>query len=262
MFGSNRASPPPISDYDEAVKVYNNIKPVRGRDPNERPLAGRGNWNLTIRTDNAESFIVKLYRTDVVTFTKDGHILLKPYGSRMTNDVVRELLWRTDISTVWKDSDQKPHFFTEVGGQYYHTPSYVDILDGQIVGGAEPVDIPRVDRKALNAALKQYRFNEFKVWLMTIDRLGHFKDMRTALEMWRWTKPSAGVLVECLGAGPEGWHRLVTEHTNSGVSVSHILAFVRDAIRDYEDCIRFEVVHSFDSYRDLDNAIKAVRKFS
>lgn len=262
MFGSNRASPPSISNYAEAVEAYNNIKPVRGRDPNERPLAGRTNWNLTIRTDSAESFIVKLYRTDVVTFTKDNHILLEPYGSRLTNDVVRELLWHTDITPIWKDTYQKPRYFTIVGGHYYHTPNYVDILDGQIVGGAAPVDIPRVDRKALNAALKQYKFNEFKTWLMTLDRLGRFASMRASLESWRWVKPSADVLIEYLEAGPEGWRSLVTEHTNSNVSASFLLTFVRDTVRNHEDCIRYETVHSFDSYRGIDNAIKAVRKLA
>jgi hypothetical protein len=262
MFGSNRASPPSISNYAEAVKAYNKIKPVRGRDPNERPLAGRTNWNLTIRTDSAESFIVKLYRTDVVIFQKDGHILLEPYGSRLTNDVVSGLLRHTDIRPVWKDTYQTPRCFTKVGGHYYHTPNYVDILDGQIVGGAVPVDIPRVDRKALNAALKQYKFNEFKSWLMTLDRLGHFESMRTSLESWRWVKPSAYTLIEYLEAGPEGWRNLITEHTNSSVSASYLLTFVRDTIRDHEDCIRYETTHSFDNYRALGNAIKAVRKFA
>lgn len=262
MFGSNRTSPPLISNYAEAVEVYNNIKPVRGRDPNERPLAGRTNWNLTIRTDSAESFIVKLYRTDVVIFQKDGHILLEPYGSRLTNDVVRELLWHTSIMPIWKDTYQKPRYFTAVGGQYYHTPDYVAILDGQIVGGAAPVDIPRVDRKALNAALKQYKFNEFKSWLMTLDRLGHYGPMRTSRESWRWVKPNAYTLIECLEAGPEGWRTLITEHTNSSISANCLLTFVRDTIRDYEDCVRYETVQSFDSHRDLDNAIKAIRKFA
>lgn len=262
MFGSNRSSPPAISNYAEAVKVYNNITPVRGRDPNERPLAGRSNWNLTIRTNSAESFIVKLYRTDVVTFRKDGHILLEPYGSRLTNDVVRDLLRHADITPIWKDTYLKPRYFTEVGGQYYHTPDYADILDGQIVGGAEPVNVPRVDRKALNAALKQYKFNEFKSWLMTLDRLGHFDAMRTSLESWRWVKPGAYTLIEYLEAGPEGWRTLITEHTNSHISANYLLSFVRDSIREHEDCFRYETVQSFDSYRDLDNAIKAVRKFT
>ena len=262
MFGSNRASPPPISNYAEAVEVYNKIKPVRGRDPNERPLAGRGNWNLTIRTDSAESFIVKLYRTDVVTFTKDNHILLEPYGSRLTNDVVRDLLWYTSISPVWKDTYMKPRYFTKVGEHYYHTPEYVDILDGQIVGGAVPVDIPRVDRKALNAALKQYKFNEFKSWLMTLDRLGLYEPMRTNVHSWAWDKPIANAVCAYLEAGLEGWRTLITNRTNSSVSAADVLDYVRCSIRDYEDCIRYETVHSFDSHRDLDNAIKAIRKLA
>lgn len=264
MFGSNRTSPPSISSHAEAARIYDSITPVRGRDPNERPLAGRSNWNLTIRTDSAESFVVKLYRTDVVTFQKDGHILIEPYGSRLTNDVVNDLLWGTGIRTHWKDTYHTPRYFTEVGGQYYHTPSYVDILDGQIVGGAAPVDIPRVDRKALNAALKHYKFNEFKAWLMTLDRLGLYEPMRTNVNSWgAWNnKPAADNISECLQAGPEGWRKLITEHTNNTISAADVLGYVRDSIRNYEDCIRYETVQSFDSYRDLDNAIKAMRKFS
>lgn len=261
MFGSNRASPPSISSHAEAARVYDSIAPVRGRDPNERPLAGRSNWNLTIRTDSAESFVVKLYRTDVVTFKKDGHILIEPYGSRLTNDVVNDLLWETSIRVLWKDTYHTPRYFTNVGEQYYHTPNYVDVLDGQIVGGAAPVDIPRVDRKALNAALKHYKFNEFKSWLMTLDRLGLYEPMRTGIG-WAWSKPTADNISEYLQAGPEGWRKLITEHTNSTISAEYMLNHVRGSIRDYEDCIRYETVQSFDNWRDLDNAIKVMRKFS
>jgi hypothetical protein len=262
MFGSNRTSPPSICSYAEAVEVYNNIKPVRGRSPNERPLAGRSNWNLTIRTDFVGSFVVRLHQTDVVVYTKDGHILLEPYGSRLTNDVVGDLLWGTGIRPHWKDTYQTPRYFTEVGGKYYHTPNYVDILDGQIVGGTKPVDIPRVDRKVLNAALKQYRFNEFKLWLMTLDRLGHYEPMRAGVNSWAWQKPTADAVCAYLEAGPEGWRNLIVEHTNSTISAEHMLDYVRCTIRDHEDCLHYETVHSFDSYRDLDNAIKAIRRFA
>jgi hypothetical protein len=258
MFGSNRTRPPAISNYADAVRVYNNIKPVRGRNPNERPLAGRSNWNLTIRTNDKEDVLIKLYRTDVVTFTKDGHILLEPYGSKLTNDIVYEILYYTGIIPVWKDIYAKFRHFTKVGGQYYHTPQYVDIFDGQIVGGHTPVNIPRVDRKALNAALKQYRFDEFKTWVMTMDKLGVLHLNSVSHRM----KPTAAEIIPLLEAGPEGWGKLVSEYDHKFSSADQLLTSVRNAVRDYEDCIRYETVQSFDSCRELDNAIKAMRRYA
>jgi len=262
MFGSNRSSPPAIGSYAEAVRVYDSIKPVRGRDPVIRPLALRSNWNLTIRTDGEDNLIVKLYHTDVVTYRKDGHIVLKPYGSQLTNSVAGDLLWGTGVWPLWKRSGSGYRCFTEASGRIYYTPNFADIFDRQLVAGAEPVNIPRVDRKKLNAALREYKFNEFSLWLRTMDKLGATEVMRNDL----WSRPSSRTIVslvlEALPCGPDAWPQMIYGLFHCWSTVDSVVKDVRDAIVRGAECIRYETVEWFDDYRQMDNAVKAVRRLT
>ena len=69
---------PRIRDYAEAIKQFNNSKPIRGRDEEKRPLGDRRNVDTYSIRKNVWTEAVEcvLYKTPVVKFTTEGEIIL------------------------------------------------------------------------------------------------------------------------------------------------------------------------------------------
>lgn len=272
MFGSNARLPRRIQSFEAALTKYRSIAPIRGRrDQNTRPLANRKSDTLTIRVDNPEdpkSVIVKLYSTDVVTYNIDGTIDLEPYPSRMTNMMVHALLGK--VSPVWASRDHGvPDFVTYVDGRYYHTPEYCTVdtatTDGQwqVVGGAKPFEVPRLDRKRAKQALTETGYYAFKPWLQTQIRLGDDLDPRPRGQYWhrRPANWSPSDTVRRLQAGPEGWLSMAKDMSRQCALKTELDA-LRRAVYNYHDvCDTIEVPY-FDDFRDMTNAFKMMRQYT
>ena len=69
---------PRIRDYAEAIKQFNNSKPIRGRNEEKRPLGDRRNVDTYSIRKNVWTEAVEcvLYRTPVIKFTTEGEIIL------------------------------------------------------------------------------------------------------------------------------------------------------------------------------------------
>src|ERR1035437_2753085 len=87
---------PTLNSWEEAHTYWASIKPWRGRDDNERPLAKgyRHKDHLTIRTGIKEEIICRMYRTNVATYHKSGEIDIVGYESVSTGVVLDALLPR------------------------------------------------------------------------------------------------------------------------------------------------------------------------
>ena len=67
---------PSLRDYKAALEHWRDIKPIRGRDKDERPIGARRKNYMQIFQDAAGNMVCSLYKTNVVTFYPDNKVRL------------------------------------------------------------------------------------------------------------------------------------------------------------------------------------------
>ena len=271
MFGSNIELPNRILSFNSALKKHQSIKPIRGRsDTNTRPLARRGNDNLTIRQDeNTGDIVVRLYQTDIIRYINDpdgdgynNPIELDPYPSSLTNRVMWSLLG-PHINTHWSDRHYTaPNHITEVNGRYYNTPSYALIQPQErgwtLVGGEKPFEVPRLNRKEAKQALRDANFYTFQTWLDTLIRL----NLDPRPENTYRTRPfdwSPHEAMKYLTAGEDGW-REIAGRMSRWADIKREYEALRTAVYKSELCYDTETIPYFEDYRSLQNALNRLRR--
>lgn len=255
-----------LFDYNGALSKWESIKPIRGRaDQNSRPLYRRGDDTKTIRQLPNGAIALRYHSTDVLTFNTDDTIDLEPYASRSTCQFVWAALAHRGVYAMWTDRQHPcPDHITQVGDNYYHTPDYATVLyvhgEGwQLVSGAKPFEVPRLDKKATRQALKDTGYDQFALWLKTQIRMD--LDPRQG-DSWRRAAYdfSTREVGQYLMAGPEGWMELVRRMSRR-TPLENDLASLRKAVYQYQGCIdTFEVPH-FTSYSDLTSGLNMMRKY-
>lgn len=70
---------PSISSYEDAKRTYENTKPVRGH-PDFRPLVRRSIDCPSQIIKQDDQYVIKLYRTDLVTYFPDGSVFVSTGG--------------------------------------------------------------------------------------------------------------------------------------------------------------------------------------
>lgn len=271
MFGANTEMPNRMLSYDSALKKYNSIKPIRGRqDQNSRPLARRGNDNLTIRQDpDTKDIVVRLYYTDIIRYLSneastgfDGHnnhIEITPYTSVMTNRVMWSILG-PHVNTHWADRYQAPNHITEVGGLYYNTPEYLVVAPKEtgweLVAGDRPVEVSYTNRKEGRQALKDSNYYAFKLWLETRIRLGVAEFGHRWGGAYNWSpREVMGYLTE----GEKGWAEISGRMSNR-VPIEAELRSLREAVYKSELCYDTETFTHFESYNAFINAMNRIKR--
>lgn len=272
MFGSNMETPNRMLSFDSAYNKWKAIKPIRGRqDQNSRPLARRGNDNLTIRQDpDTNDIVVRFYNTDVIRYLSneastgfDGlnnHIEITPYPSVMTNRVMWSILG-PHVNTHWTDRWVAPNHITEVGGLYYHTPGFVTVAPKEtgweIVAGSKPIEVPYLDRREGRRALRDANYYTFKLWLAARVRLGVAEfGHRWGSSPYDWTPRMA---MTYLKQGEEGWVELNKRMSNT-VPIEAELRSLREAVYKSEMCYDTETVEYFESYKAFSNAMNQIKR--
>lgn len=65
-----------VQDYARALKLHDDIKPLRGRSPELKPLGERRDADTYSIRKNGDAVELVLYRTPVITFEPDGDVVL------------------------------------------------------------------------------------------------------------------------------------------------------------------------------------------
>lgn len=174
-----------LTDYQSAKDLWDRSQKNREGSSNSAYFASRSlfdryrdNSQITWGTKDQISF--RLYSTDVVTFDPDGTVTLDPVTTQSTRNFVHAILER-GVTPLWADRHTaNPDRLTQVGDQVYHTPQYAtlrwditgDSPQWTLVGGAEPMTKPTLDRSKSRTVLADSGYTQFAVWLKTAITLG------------------------------------------------------------------------------------------
>lgn len=85
---------PRVLYYQEALSIFNNSKPIRGRVPEVRPLGDRRDADTYHIRKNGDAIELVLYKTPVVTFEPDGDVVvfIDGYNSVSTHQFIGQVL--------------------------------------------------------------------------------------------------------------------------------------------------------------------------
>jgi hypothetical protein len=170
---------PSISSYGAAKCKFNDIKPIRGRAEDVRPLGKRSADFINIHeveTSIMPAYAVRLYQTDIATYHADGRIVVKTGGwaTSATTKALYRVLPTWDVRLVLRRVRVCGYVVTEDEGLTF-VPS-----DPMITGGVPAWDgytllnpkreyVHAVNRKAANAVRKQYKhFNNWYKGYMSL----------------------------------------------------------------------------------------------
>jgi len=98
---------PKLDTYADALKKWNNTKPMRGRDEDKRPLGERRDVDTYSIRKNVWTDAIEcvLYQTPVVTFTTEDEVKIKfgRWSSASTCQFIDRLLWNVRANRVRGD---------------------------------------------------------------------------------------------------------------------------------------------------------------
>ncbi len=178
---------PSIGNYSAAEKLWTSRTPWRGGDTDERPLKMDRKKHLAIvrhyRHATGYSFAVRYHNTEVVTFYADGSLELRSWKSASTDQVCNAVLpigvmtWfnhpRYELVGVM-DPGTGGRAGWRNDMRWYQAPNVIYLKPaGEFLGRyavdlertkLEPFDTYKVNRKRLNAATKESRLGDFKLW--------------------------------------------------------------------------------------------------
>ena len=85
---------PHVHTYEQALSIYNNSKPIRGRAMEVRPLGSRRDGDTYWIRKNGDALELVLYKTPVITFMPDGEVVLfiDGYNSVSTHQFIGHVL--------------------------------------------------------------------------------------------------------------------------------------------------------------------------
>ena len=197
----NAARLPSIANYDMAKRIYEEVKPIRGRYPEERPLGKnrRYTWmQIHKRHSSVESednplgefvtsYACHLYSTDCIEFFPNNEIVLRINGWKgPTTMMFLNYTLKEYIGEV--QSEKGKWYFVNKGGEAFVFPTSKDqelrmhFVEGH---GFRPMNLEpeykyKVRRKEMNKLRKYYSdFIEYgKTMLMADSKLGTWDDVR------------------------------------------------------------------------------------
>lgn len=177
MFACNNRDIPALSNYAEALRHWEKTRPWRGHSANDpRPLGQRSHRAKTIRLGNNEQVHCTLYRTDVVTFYKDGTVEVdNDYKSRSTDDFISRVLARTPLYFCGNKADP-------VVWSRYNNSGWIDghLFEGDVccfdadwkVTNVRSFKIPRLNMKRFNELKRALRYTDYLTWLKAYQAMG------------------------------------------------------------------------------------------
>jgi hypothetical protein len=216
----NCAGIPTLSNYAEAKKHYQEVKPIRGRNPEVRPLGKvrRYTWyqikeNRRVVDDGflgqyITTYSCTLYKDhDCVEFYPDGSIAIRTYGwhtpttMAFVNYVTRDFGYIESVKGKWywyQQHDNKRYLitgapYTENTNHKSWRDSFQILLKPNAEGKMEVVNPIKeqkyaISRKAMNAVRKKYDFfREYCYAMLSMNeslKRDEVDDITTKLAFW------------------------------------------------------------------------------
>jgi hypothetical protein len=197
----NSARLPSIANFDMAKRIFEEVKPIRGRYPEQKPLGKnrRYTWMQIHKRHSSKeseanplgefvtSYACQLYSTDCIEFFPDGEVVLRvnqwkgPTTMMFLNYVLEEYIGRVG------SEGSKWYFINKLGEAFpmptaHNTGMSLKFVDGF---GFRPTEIKQehkyqVRRKEMNKLRKYYDdFIEYgKSMLMADGHLGSWENLR------------------------------------------------------------------------------------
>ena len=141
-----------LQDYAAALRHHDDIKPIR--NSNTRPIAERRKQHFNIRK-HGESIIVRLYSTDIITYTPDNRVTINmSYHSTISTRAAIAAVAGVTIqgtNPAWvQDYDHK--YYPYKDNMQLEVQGYCTL---KIIDPIYPV-IHTLNKKAMNALRKDY----------------------------------------------------------------------------------------------------------
>ena len=141
-----------LQDYAAALRHHDDIKPIRNSDT--RPIAERRKQHFNIRK-HGESIIVRLYDTDIITYTPDNRVTLNVGGHNTvsTRAAIRAVAGVTmdGNSPLWvQDYDHK--YYPYKANMQLEVLGYCTL---KIINPIYPA-VHHLNKQAMNALRKEY----------------------------------------------------------------------------------------------------------
>ena len=151
-------SVPTVRAYEEAKRIHDNIKPIRGNPNNVRPLGDRRDWQMYSVRMNGDAVEFVCYKTPVVTFHPGDKIVVRTGGWDTVS--TRQFIWQVLNLPC---GGHRGRTLLHVGGS--HRVVLTDAgMRLKVSGGVIMLDqeVPKlrgykVDRKAANNVRARYK---------------------------------------------------------------------------------------------------------
>jgi len=115
-FGANPNDVRVMKTYADAVRWESEVKPIRGRAEECKPLGARNKSYANIRKDG-DDIVVRLYRTDIVRYKPDGTVIVRQGG----HESMTTRKYLNAILPMWFGSHQgKTHTYRGTDDIGYH----------------------------------------------------------------------------------------------------------------------------------------------
>lgn len=205
MFQVSMRHVPTIRDFAEAERQWAARNPWRSGDPDEKMLGSRHQKNLKLHHVDDGGIAAKLYNLDVITWYPDGRTRFVGYGTTATQCLVREMVPGV-LAHFTGRGYSIAQYDTKLGDYVFR-----GMLDGEMWrlpdGSWDPMHCVsyedyRADRKAMNAAYKQFGLPAFIQWLTAFRAMGG-KRPEGYVPAWGWS-PCLSMLQD----GIEGWQQI------------------------------------------------------
>lgn len=149
-----------VSSFAQAEEAYNEVKPIKGKDGDIRPLGDRRKQHYRIVKINDDAYACRLYNTDVATYYRDGKVKIDFGGwdTPTTRGFLERVLpagWnmiRHNTSTHL--TKMYPRTSDELASNHYYiignAPVYIDTNNDEVTGYQKPTKtvVNRADSKA------------------------------------------------------------------------------------------------------------------
>lgn len=149
-----------ISNFAQAEETYKEVKPIRGKDGDIRPLGDRRKQHYRIVKIDDDTYACRLYNTDVATYYRDGKVKIDLGGwdTPTTRGFLQRVLpfgWdMLRYNTATHITKLYPRPINEVHENYYYilgdTPVYINNNNDEVTGYKKPTKtlVNREDSKA------------------------------------------------------------------------------------------------------------------